>query len=815
MGASQIYDIRNNDRIETLLNQASGGSGATLLIPDLQRPYVWTPSQVTLLVDSLVHGWPFGTLLLWKVDDTSLADIPHRQFWRVVDRTEDDDHPGVPEVSASLPAQFRMVLDGQQRMQSLVLAFGGDGNGFRLTDRRWFDGLDRERPRGRATAHWTFGQLCLDMDAFARKISAGVGVRDIDYREVLAWVVRAPKDGISAGKRPANYNPPLEFAAKHPGRFVALPRLWQLASSSPVSEFDYLKKLEREFLPAQEVQPDRIGELREPLAQLVKVLEEVKGSQVGVLELRAFNTAVGDKQDRYNDAIVNIFTRLNTAGRTLTSEEITFAWIKSNWNLGPALPAEKAFRDLRSKLASRGLEMSTDEVVQAVALVWAVLQNGGVALGPKDLLHGQRVKPMVPEITGRWIGIEHNLLRTAHIVEGLHLEYGRHFQSLNAFLLLSLWRMVGQEWLAVRKPGVIERAEASKALDDLVRTRAERWFALTSWAGRWRESSGEAVVQYLRELAGLWREASSLLRYQEIVSLLGAKMESWCHAVAADAETFVRDRLFVERREDVRAYFLPLWIWHRLDETRWSFSSVHLDAGKAKQSLEVDHIAAVALWNKCAPGPVGPGDPEDTVVVNDLGNTFLLEKNFNIGKSDKPLATLLGKVRELEDDAQRKAFLEALAIDDVLLDPSGRTQDVIGTAIEKRGRIIRAELLEYIRGGRTTPTAAVPGVGGLWECLLEDGVLGGKTLRAVLTLEQSGTSVEGWYVYDDGSTGELEGELRGTQLSGNWKEKRKGGTVRFDFEHEPLKFSGRWEYKKVSDGAGAWSGTWTSPLPEE
>ncbi|WP_410477861.1 DUF262 domain-containing protein [Myxococcus sp. MxC21-1] len=29
-------------------------------MPDLQRPYVWTPNQVTLLVDSLLRGWPFG-----------------------------------------------------------------------------------------------------------------------------------------------------------------------------------------------------------------------------------------------------------------------------------------------------------------------------------------------------------------------------------------------------------------------------------------------------------------------------------------------------------------------------------------------------------------------------------------------------------------------------------------------------------------------------------------------------------------------------------------------------------------------------------
>jgi uncharacterized protein with ParB-like and HNH nuclease domain len=63
-------------------------NNATYVMPDLQRPYVWTPRQVTLLIDSVFRGWPFGSLLLWEVkpdcfDDatgfaplTSLIDKP-------------------------------------------------------------------------------------------------------------------------------------------------------------------------------------------------------------------------------------------------------------------------------------------------------------------------------------------------------------------------------------------------------------------------------------------------------------------------------------------------------------------------------------------------------------------------------------------------------------------------------------------------------------------------------------------------------------------------------------------------------------------
>src|SRR6266436_2188154 len=77
----------DSQRLHELLDKASASGGATMLIPDLQRPYVWTPNQVTLLIDSLIRGWPFGTLLLWKVNHQELHGIPFRPFWTVVDRT--------------------------------------------------------------------------------------------------------------------------------------------------------------------------------------------------------------------------------------------------------------------------------------------------------------------------------------------------------------------------------------------------------------------------------------------------------------------------------------------------------------------------------------------------------------------------------------------------------------------------------------------------------------------------------------------------------------------------------------------------------
>src|SRR6185503_7847723 len=185
----KIYDD-GSEPLHDILKAASSDQGATLLVPDLQRPYVWTPSQVTLLIDSLLRGWPFGTLLLWRVHKEELAGIPSRPFWRVADRTGEFDDAQVSK--SNPPAEFRMVLDGQQRLQSLLLAFGGDSWGFRLLDHEWSMVLDAERPRGKnAKRHWSMGHLCLDVRSFRERSKVPGGVASVDFRDVLSWVVQS------------------------------------------------------------------------------------------------------------------------------------------------------------------------------------------------------------------------------------------------------------------------------------------------------------------------------------------------------------------------------------------------------------------------------------------------------------------------------------------------------------------------------------------------------------------------------------------------------------------------------------------------
>ena len=39
-----------------------------LRLPDLQRPFLWKPVQISTLIESLYRGYPVGYLMFWNVN---------------------------------------------------------------------------------------------------------------------------------------------------------------------------------------------------------------------------------------------------------------------------------------------------------------------------------------------------------------------------------------------------------------------------------------------------------------------------------------------------------------------------------------------------------------------------------------------------------------------------------------------------------------------------------------------------------------------------------------------------------------------------
>lgn len=91
-----------------------------LLLPHIQRPFVWEREQMARLFDSLMRNYPIQTFLLWRTKE----EIRARRFMAVIDR--DADLSEFYDSARSVEGVEKVfVLDGQQRLQTLHCVFRG------------------------------------------------------------------------------------------------------------------------------------------------------------------------------------------------------------------------------------------------------------------------------------------------------------------------------------------------------------------------------------------------------------------------------------------------------------------------------------------------------------------------------------------------------------------------------------------------------------------------------------------------------------------------------------------------------------------
>lgn len=118
-GRLRHFGVTNTETvsIRQILSEVSRGE---LMIPEIQRSYVWKQPQVRDLFDSLYNGYPVGTLLVWQTQE-------RHQGRRVGTTTYHRPASG---------QTVKFLLDGQQRVTSLANAIEGTGR------RLYFNAMD-------------------------------------------------------------------------------------------------------------------------------------------------------------------------------------------------------------------------------------------------------------------------------------------------------------------------------------------------------------------------------------------------------------------------------------------------------------------------------------------------------------------------------------------------------------------------------------------------------------------------------------------------------------------------------------------------
>jgi uncharacterized protein with ParB-like and HNH nuclease domain len=109
-------------KVVSFLNNPDEEGGFWL--PNIQRPFVWSEDQICRLFDSILREYPISTMLIWK----TTSGIRRRKFidnWKSTIRLSNF---YVPEDSK----KKCLVLDGQQRLQSLFIGLCGSFEGREL-----------------------------------------------------------------------------------------------------------------------------------------------------------------------------------------------------------------------------------------------------------------------------------------------------------------------------------------------------------------------------------------------------------------------------------------------------------------------------------------------------------------------------------------------------------------------------------------------------------------------------------------------------------------------------------------------------------
>lgn len=238
------------------------------VIPSIQRPFVWEPEKVAKFIDSLFRGWPFGTMLFLKKEENDHSLFPFRWLEPVVNpakETKDYQEDGNYQY---------MVLDGQQRFQSLLVAFRG---GYTFT--RKSSGKEMKKQ---------VKYLCFRLSAY-KSVTDIPFVREVDAEDALVWKTA-------------------EEIEEEKGDLIKLADVFQNAEITAPLNFESYQWLQH-------------------------CMTAIKKLNVPVLLINA--EGMVSKSETTEEQVVEIFTRLNTQGTPLSREQILAAKIKQVWDCFP------------------------------------------------------------------------------------------------------------------------------------------------------------------------------------------------------------------------------------------------------------------------------------------------------------------------------------------------------------------------------------------------------------------------------------------------------------------------------------------------
>ena len=256
--------------VEQLIQLLKAKKPWTLCIA--QRPFEWSPLRVINLVDSLLRGFPIGTIIVFDTKDPFYI-LDTKTDLRVL-QSDEDEHT--------------QIIDGQQRCASILASYCGDGMEDQKTGRKIF--------------------LCVNVREFNHRF------KDFDTKQgqryYFHWSSRKYLNNLSGEERKVEKLPP----------------------GSPSTGWILFSELYRKVIDeiSDEIIADR-AELKSDEQNKFEVIHELRDSLIEVANIpRIPIHQLSPNHDTVED-LHQVFIRINTGGMPLSAVDEFFAGVKKYW----------------------------------------------------------------------------------------------------------------------------------------------------------------------------------------------------------------------------------------------------------------------------------------------------------------------------------------------------------------------------------------------------------------------------------------------------------------------------------------------------
>lgn len=276
-----------------------------IFLPALQRKFVWEKDQISLLFDSLMRNFPFGTFLFWKLHRQKAGSYVFYEFLTDYDERTPYNRR---KTGAFLHEEIIGVLDGQQRLSSMYIGLMGTHT--------------EKAPYKRRSNAAAYEKMCLYLNLLSvpYSISAEDRIEELEDQNFEFRFLTDQGATTSVSRR----------VSAEDGSFLRdEPMFWMKVGDvltwDKEPEFDRVIECFAQKCKT-EAQRRALVEKRRLVKRCIETLHRrIRADEL----LNYFEVAKDELED-----ILKIFVRVNSGGTVLSKTDLLFSTIVATWDDG-------------------------------------------------------------------------------------------------------------------------------------------------------------------------------------------------------------------------------------------------------------------------------------------------------------------------------------------------------------------------------------------------------------------------------------------------------------------------------------------------